>query len=91
MIKKLSTKKYLNHFRGEFLSRTGLEQNDAFSDDELKAFQKEGMTPEEVVDMAIEKRELMDLKHEPWEADSYNRFREQALERFGYAPSARSH
>jgi hypothetical protein len=88
---KLNNNQWLNRYRGELLSRTGLEQNDTFEDDELLLFKKDGKTPEEVVDMVVDKRELMDFKHEPWEADTYNRFRKQALERFGYAPSARSY
>jgi hypothetical protein len=37
----------------------------------------------------IDKHDLDDLRVEAYERDTYNRFREEALARFGYAPPAR--
>lgn len=87
----MTFKKWQKQFYGELLSRTGLEPNDSFDESQLKQFHKEGMTPEEVVDLQIEKHYLTDLRSEAYETDTYNRFRKQALERYGYAPPARSY
>lgn len=86
---KPSFETWMQQYRGELLSRTGLEEEDAAGEQLLKSFFEEGSTPQEVVDWWIDKYDLTDFYTEYGENRTYNAFRAKAQERFGYAGKPR--
>lgn len=81
--------KWLKQYQGELLSRTGLSIDDGPMESTLRSFYDNEETPSEAVSWVIDKYGLDDLQVEAWEKDTYNRFREEAIIAFGYAPPAR--
>jgi hypothetical protein len=80
---------WVQQYQGELLSRTGLSLEDGPMESTLRSFFDNEETPSEAVSWVIDKHDLDDLRVEAYERDTYNRFREEALARFGYAPPAR--
>ena len=80
---------WLKQYQGELLSRTGLSLNDGPMESTLRSCFDNEETASEVVSWVVDKYCLDDLQVEAWEKDTYNRFRQEAITQFGYAPPAR--
>jgi len=68
------------------MSRTGLEQGDISSEEQMKQFYKDQATPQEIVDWWIDKYDLTDYQSAPWERRSYELLCLKAKQQFGYDP-----